>query len=518
MQRRPRKGAGLQEWIKVNPDGSSSMLVVDRTELFKLGLQQRDLRLFEPLRLHGSACVLRRGKAIMVNLDFCKTIITSRFVLTPLPTEPRPLEFLAKLKERVARPFSMSKSVQGLVTMAGKPATELGPMELHLPFELKVLEICLDELAMDLEQRAAALDAAAYAAVDAISSKVRPSRLEQLRKVKNRLVGLTTTARMCTEVLAAIMDDTHDMLQLNLTAVELHTQMALTHAVSAAFRPGTRGRGASLASLSRSSIRRRVSSAPRHFSSRLGRQQALEPTPEHGGQQQQQQQQQRHFSSRLGRQQALEPTPEHGGQQQQQQQQQQQEVIPGDDDTGVRQDSTWLADLNQAPSLRQYPSLELQHYPSLAIASMDAGGVAGASYDGDIPLEIAKVEMLLEPYFIFYDSVLSRLQILGSSIEEFEALVAIKLDYHRNRLLSVDLIMNSLAMINTCIAGLTGFFAVNLLPDGYTWLGQHYTSGGSGDNAIDTVFLAVTLPACFLSFGAVMVGVAYLIHRGIMLL
>ncbi len=66
-------------------------------------------------------------------------------------------------------------------------------MRMELPFELRVLEICLDELAADSEQRTRELELALKPAIDRLASNVRADTLDLMRRLKTKLVTLTST-------------------------------------------------------------------------------------------------------------------------------------------------------------------------------------------------------------------------------------------------------------------------------------------------------------------------------------
>lgn len=109
----------------------------------KLGIQTRDLRLLDP-KFTGTypSCILCRDKSIVVNLEHIKAIITTKFMLVVNPEET--MKFVATLKERLATPGGVGKSMQDLQKAGAAPA--IPRFDMDLPFELRALEICLDEV------------------------------------------------------------------------------------------------------------------------------------------------------------------------------------------------------------------------------------------------------------------------------------------------------------------------------------------------------------------------------------
>ena len=97
----------------------------------------------------------------MVNLEHIKAIITTKFMLVVNPEEDSSIKFISALKERLASPtHAMGKSMQsmgdlqkaagkeGAASSAGGGGGGVGAprLDMNLPFELRALEICLDEV------------------------------------------------------------------------------------------------------------------------------------------------------------------------------------------------------------------------------------------------------------------------------------------------------------------------------------------------------------------------------------
>lgn len=86
------------------------------------------------------------------------------------------------------------------------------------PFELRALEVALETVCAHLEAAAGDLEAAAHPALDDLTAAVTTPNLERVRRVKTRLVRLTTRVETLREVLEKILDDDSDMHDMNLTA------------------------------------------------------------------------------------------------------------------------------------------------------------------------------------------------------------------------------------------------------------------------------------------------------------
>ncbi len=187
----------VRTWLRIEPSGDSNVLQADKYKLTtKLGIQTRDLRLLDP---HFTAtypsCILCREKSIVVNLEHIKvgpgrgrgdavptlppcsllrpssppSLCSSsirKWVLNffgrsddrglncpPSPLqEDASLKFISALKERLASPHHIGMtgkmaSVQSMGDLQ-KAGGGVPRVDMALPFELKALEICLDEVSL----------------------------------------------------------------------------------------------------------------------------------------------------------------------------------------------------------------------------------------------------------------------------------------------------------------------------------------------------------------------------------
>jgi len=96
----------------------------------------------------------------------------------------------------------------------------------ELPFELRVMEVALDLVSGYLERLTTDLEAAAHPALDALTAKVSTENLERVRRVKNRMVRLTTRVETLREVLEKFLDDDDDLRDMNLSAKEAREAQA----------------------------------------------------------------------------------------------------------------------------------------------------------------------------------------------------------------------------------------------------------------------------------------------------
>uniref|UniRef100_A0A7S0UPT9 Magnesium transporter n=1 Tax=Polytomella parva TaxID=51329 RepID=A0A7S0UPT9_9CHLO len=230
----------LQTWLKIDKNGESSTLQADKWRLtHKLGVQLRDMRLLDPnISTAYTSAILCRDKAIIVNIEHVKAIITTDYVLVINHEDEKLSRFIEDLKRRLRRDANAStdrnanggifpdQAESAQLSTGDKLKMYLSPssMGLVLPFELKVLEVCLDVMAGHLDFLTAELESAAYPALDSLAGNTSSQHLERVRRIKNALVRLTNRVDTLRGLLEKFMDDDEDMHDLHLTAKELHEE------------------------------------------------------------------------------------------------------------------------------------------------------------------------------------------------------------------------------------------------------------------------------------------------------
>ncbi|XP_037414957.1 magnesium transporter MRS2-E-like [Triticum dicoccoides] len=216
-----RKGApaASQEWLVVPAAGEESTGEFGRHRIMEItGLPARDLRMLDP-QISYPSTILGRDRAIVVNLEHVKAIVTAAEVLVRDPGNPRLRPFLQELHARLALPDASTTNPatddidlggdQGNVPMPGSAKIQ--------PFEFKVLEVCLEHTCKCMESETLALEKEAYPALDKLTSKVSTLNLEHVRQIKSRLVELTGRVQKVRDDIEQLVDDDTDMSEMYLT-------------------------------------------------------------------------------------------------------------------------------------------------------------------------------------------------------------------------------------------------------------------------------------------------------------
>jgi hypothetical protein len=112
------------------------------------GVQTRDLRILDPqLALSSPPALLDREKAIVVNLEHVKCVITLNYVLVVNPEQESSSPLISELRAKLATGRMGKKAISytGLSDAASSVRMMTSAAgNFDLPFELKALEVCLD--------------------------------------------------------------------------------------------------------------------------------------------------------------------------------------------------------------------------------------------------------------------------------------------------------------------------------------------------------------------------------------
>lgn len=76
--------------------------------------------------------------------------------------------------------------------------------------------------------------------------------------------------------------------------------------------------------------------------------------------------------------------------------------------------------------------------------------------------DVQEVEQLLEPYFMMNDNTLNKLAALGEYVDDTEDFINIELDYQRNEIFRLDVVLTTFGAAMAMITAVTALFAMNL--------------------------------------------------------
>ncbi|KAL5826256.1 hypothetical protein ACOSQ4_018053 [Xanthoceras sorbifolium] len=191
-----KRGHGNRSWIKIDQDGSSKILELDKATIMRhCSLPARDLRLLDPLFIYPST-ILGREKAIVVSLEQIRCIITADEVILMNSLDRCVVQYNSELCKRLETAKYQADD---------------------LPFEFRALELALELTCLSLEAQVKELAMEIYPVLDELASSISTVNLERVRRLKGQLLALTQRVQKVHDEIEHLMDDDGDMAEMYLT-------------------------------------------------------------------------------------------------------------------------------------------------------------------------------------------------------------------------------------------------------------------------------------------------------------
>ncbi|KAL0392830.1 UNVERIFIED_CONTAM: Magnesium transporter MRS2-2 [Sesamum radiatum] len=210
-----KKGAGSRSWILIDSSGQEVILDVDKYAIMhRVQIHARDLRILDPLLSYPSA-ILGRERAIVLNLEHIKAIITSEEVLLRDPLDDNVVPIVEDLRRRL-KPVNANRDDNGDGKELVHHDVETSEED-DSPFEFRALEVALEAICSFLSARTIELETAVYPALDMLTSKISSRNLDRVRKLKSQMTRLTARVQKVRDELEQLLDDDDDMADLYLS-------------------------------------------------------------------------------------------------------------------------------------------------------------------------------------------------------------------------------------------------------------------------------------------------------------
>ncbi|KAG4997742.1 hypothetical protein JHK85_029181 [Glycine max] len=212
-----KKTQSSRSWILFDATGQGTLLDMDKYAIMhRVQIHARDLRILDPLLSYPST-ILGREKAIVLNLEHIKAIITAEEVLLRDPTDENVIPVVAELQRRLPRlGAGLKQEGDGKEYLGGQNDAEAAEED-ESPFEFRALEVALEAICSFLAARTSELEMAAYPALDELTSKISSRNLDRVRKLKSAMTRLTARVQKVRDELEQLLDDDDDMADLYLS-------------------------------------------------------------------------------------------------------------------------------------------------------------------------------------------------------------------------------------------------------------------------------------------------------------
>ncbi|KAK1379913.1 Magnesium transporter [Heracleum sosnowskyi] len=215
-QLKKTKMVNPRSWILLNSCGEDTILDVDKYAIMhRVQIHARDLRILDPLLSYPST-ILGREKAIVVNLEHIKAIITADEVLLRDPLDDNVIPVVEELRRRLPL-LNVNGEGHGDGNKMGRQNDGEAGEEDGSPFEFRALEVALEAICSFLAARTTELETSAYPALDELTSKISSRNLDRVRKLKSRMTRLTARVQKVRDELEQLLDDDDDMADLYLS-------------------------------------------------------------------------------------------------------------------------------------------------------------------------------------------------------------------------------------------------------------------------------------------------------------
>ncbi|XP_071940538.1 magnesium transporter MRS2-2-like isoform X2 [Coffea arabica] len=211
-----KKGAGSRSWILMDSSGQETVLDVDKYAIMhRVQIHARDLRILDPLLSYPSA-ILGRDRAIVLNLEHIKAIITAEEVLLRDPLDDNVTPVVEELRRRLKSVNSNHENHEDGKELLAHNDVDNGEED-ESPFEFRALEVALEAICSYLAARTIELETAVYPALDMLTSKISSRNLDRVRKLKSQMTRLTARVQKVRDELEQLLDDDDDMADLYLS-------------------------------------------------------------------------------------------------------------------------------------------------------------------------------------------------------------------------------------------------------------------------------------------------------------
>ncbi|XP_075500839.1 magnesium transporter MRS2-I-like isoform X1 [Primulina tabacum] len=203
-----KKTAASWNWMLLDKSGGRSILDLDKLGIMKrVSINARDLRILDHLLSYPCA-ILGRERAIVLNLEHIKAIITTDEVFLRNPLDENVVPVVEELQRRLPMASGGGE---------GEDEADQTDERSEFPFEFRALEVVLEGICGFLDSQTRELEAAAYPALDELTTQISSRNLDRVRKMKSSMTRLTSRVQKVRDEIEQLLDDDDDMADLYLS-------------------------------------------------------------------------------------------------------------------------------------------------------------------------------------------------------------------------------------------------------------------------------------------------------------
>ncbi|KAL4643396.1 hypothetical protein ACB092_02G088800 [Castanea dentata] len=249
-----KKNQSARSWILLDSRGEGTNLDVDKYAIMhRVHIHARDLRILDPLLSYPST-ILGRDRAIVLNLEHIKAIITAEEVLLRDPSDENVIPVVEELQRRLPPANTVFQGPgDGKEYPGGQNDIDAGEED-ESPFEFRALEVALEAICSFLAARTTELETDAYPALDELTSKISSRNLDRVRKLKSAMTRLTARVQKVRDELEQLLDDDDDMADLYLSRKLAGTSSPVSGSGAANWFPASPTIGSKISRASRASV------------------------------------------------------------------------------------------------------------------------------------------------------------------------------------------------------------------------------------------------------------------------
>ncbi|AEE85509.1 unnamed protein product [Arabidopsis thaliana] len=214
-----KRRGGVCLWTRFDRTGFMEVAGCDKSTIIeRSSVSAKDLR----TAFSHSSKILAREKAIVLNLEVIKAVITSEQVMLLDSLRPEVLTLTDRLKHHFPRKDGPENILQAS-SHGHQEGGEEG-LKSKLPFEFRVLEIAFEVFCSFVDSNVVDLETQAWSILDELTKKVSNENLKDLRSLKTSLTHLLARVQKVRDEIEHFLDDKEDMEDLYLTRKWIQNQ------------------------------------------------------------------------------------------------------------------------------------------------------------------------------------------------------------------------------------------------------------------------------------------------------